>query len=440
MGIQQFRMKHINTIKFTFFILLLSTSFFIGCTQSNNDNPKLILQKTYLVDDKSGKIYRKPNFISIGNDKYMDFVIYPDYILRYDFETGKLITILDSIHFNIDSLIEKTYQVYNKKTFLYLPHNKSSLSNANKNLYQVAPFSTDGNYYYIPVGIKSQAKFVYNNEPNDKTRNTSEDKNAKDYLKKMEEKHIDSIQKFYASSNVVSEETNNFIIVTDKNFKQLNIFPLEIDFNDYFISKQKCGYYFQNNFYFSSFARNITMASDELSLQGYEPSFYFTAISLSKDGIRNKRPIINKRLINSDIYSVSQGLSRKVSYAVTEDKLIASMGKEFINLSDNKLYSHQPILDNKEYISHLSINNKFIIYTTEKYVRKKQISKEAAAFGAADSIAECYIKVQNLENDKLVLKSNLKLQGMYSLSASGELYEYLEKSDSILINKFKIKL
>ena len=431
-------MRRIDFIKFTFLILLLSTSFFIGCTQYNN-SPKILLQKTYVVDDKKGKIYRKPYFISIDNNKCMDLVIYPDYLLRYDFETGKLITILDSIHFNIDSLIEKTYQVYNKKTFLYLPHSKGSLVNANKNLYQVAPFSSDLNYYYIPIGIKSQAKFIYNKASNIEIGNAIEDKRAKDYLKRMEERRIDSIQKFYASANVVSEETNNFIIVTDKNFKQLNILPLEIDLNDYYISKQKCGYFFGNNYYFSTFSKNISVASDEQSLQGYEPSFYFTAISISKDRINNKRPIINKKMINSDVYSISQGLSRKVSYTVKDNNLIASMGKELINLSENKIYNHQPLLDDKEYISHLCINDKFIIYTTDKYVRKKQISKEAASFGSADSIAECFIKIQDLENDKLILKSNLKTQSIYSLSNTGDLYEYVEKSDSILINKYIIK-
>ena len=417
---------------------MLGTSLFIRCTQHSVYHPALSLVKTYSIDDKAGKIYRKPYYIACETDKYMDFVIYPDYLLRFDYASGKLITMLDSIHYNIDSLTSKTYQVINQNIFEYLPHDKASLCNANKNLYQVAPFSSSGNFYYIPVGIKTLAKFVYKKTNKSETNNSKENKTAENYAKKLREKNVDSIQRFYASANVVSEQINNFIIVTDKNFKQVNIFPLEIDCDDYYISKQKCGYCFNNVFYFSSFAKNITTASDEKTLVGYEPSSFFTAISLNRYGITGKKPIIEKKLINSEAYSMSQGLSRKVSYAVKDDQLIASMGKELINLTANTLYNHQPVLDEKEYISHLGFSNNLIVYTSEKYMKRKQISKETQAFGAVDSISNCYLNIQDMANDEIILKKELKLKIMYTLSNSGNLYEYLEKSDSLLINKYQI--
>lgn len=418
---------------------MLSAFVFETCTQHFINVPKVNFEKTYFINDDKGKISHKPFQISCETDKFMDFTIFPDKIIRYDYDSNKVITIFDSIKFNIDSVIAQTYQVAYKSKFLYLPHKPEALQNANKNLYQISPISSDNEHYYIPIGIKSNAEFVFQNinENGDKNKVLSpiEKKTIE-----LEKKKLDSIKQIYGNSKVVSVEMNNFIIVTDKNFKQISMFPLYYESAESFVAKRKRGYVYNNTYYFSLLLKSIKVLSDEKDISGYEPASFFTAFSFSKNGITATKPIIDKKLINPEEYSLVQNSTRQISYGVNENQLIASMGRELLNLTANKLYTIQPKLEEKEYITNFGFKEDYVIYTTNKYVKRKVINKEFLAAGYTDTLGFNYLKVQDRKNKDIVLTKELKLNAMYTISQAGNLYEYIESGDSLKINKYTIKL
>ncbi len=414
---------------------MLSALAIASCTQHSSNAPSLELQNTYLIDDSQGKLYRTPHQVICETDQYMDFIIFPNYIIRYDFATKKLTTLFDSIHFNIDSLNEKTYGVINKNKFHYLPHAKDAVQNANKNLYQIAPIAYSNDKYYIPIGIKTNAEFVTSQASEN---NTSNIKNK--VTEMLEKRKVDSIKRIYGNSKVFSVEMNNFIIETDKNFNQTNAYAINYTDNECFLAKRKRGYVHNNNYYFSLLPQSLRKFSDEKDLTGYEPSSYFSVFSLTKDGIASNKPLINKGMIKSDQYCLTQFNTRIVSYSIHNDKLIASLGKELLNLTDNSLYAYQPILEEKEYISNIGFSNDYIVYTTDKYIRRKQITKELLSFGITDTIGVSYLKVQDIKTNEIVLTQELKQKSIYTLSPTCNLYEYNEKGDSLKVNSYKLKL
>src|SRR5207253_1087993 len=137
---------------------------------------------------------------------------------------------------------------------------------------------------------------------------------------------------------------------------------------------------------------------------------YFT---LSDSGILATKLLISKKVINGGLYTWSRHLLQKISYFATEKGLLASMGKEIVNLTANKLYRVQPILETDEYISNFSVTETHILYTTEKYEKQESGSNK---FGYVNSLSSCNVKIMNIDNNKLIVNKVLNPDAIYFIS------------------------
>jgi Fe2+ or Zn2+ uptake regulation protein len=167
-----------------------------------------------------------------------------------------------------------------------------------------------------------------------------------------------------------------------------------------------------------------------------EPNFFFKVFTLSEKGITSSKSIIDKKFINSNLYSCSKHLFYKTSYKVHNNELIASLGKEFLNLTTNSLYKNQPILEENEFVSNFCFSGDYIIYTTEKFEREKNITHE---HGFLTTLNQSFVKVIDIKTKELIFAKELDAKGIYTISPSNSIYEYIENKDSLNIKKISIQ-
>ena len=412
-----------NRSKFIFRILFIGLVAFLfeRCSHSGDTKKSTIqfkLEKSVSIDDEKGLIHNTPFRINCDSDQFLGFLISPNKLIGFDVDKRKLSVLVDSIDFNVDSLIDITYQPRDIKKYAYLKHSDKDIKNYDNNLFSLSPISFYNGMYYIPLAIKTKAKYVF------------EDSN-----KNADKRISDSIKAMYGNAEVLSIESLSYIVVTDKNFKQKTIFPFYSHTEDGFLKKSKGSFVFNNQYYFPLVSNEIHAASDSMNIKGMEPKYFFKVFTFSKDGIISSKSIIDKKLINSEQYTWSKHLFQKASYRVNKNELIASLGKEFLNLTANRLYSVQPVLDEKEYISNFSFSGDYIIYTTEKYEKE---GKEYHEHGYLTSLTQCFLKIEDVRTNELVFTKELNVKGIYTISPSNTIYEYLENKDSLKINKFSI--
>ena len=120
---------------------------FFGCT-SGSDNIKLKeLEPIKIVDDLH-PLSENPDKILVISDSTIGFVVYPNLFSIYNILTGKNVFNYDSLHINVDSIIEKTFQEYNKGKLTYQKHTDSDFHSKDGSLFQVNSFISYHNNYY----------------------------------------------------------------------------------------------------------------------------------------------------------------------------------------------------------------------------------------------------------------------------------------------------
>lgn len=395
---------------------------FVRCNPSSDSKQKSTiefkLEKTISIDDKEGLIHNTPFRINCDSDQFLGFLISPNKLIGFDIEKKKLSVLFDSIHFDIDSLITKTYQELDSKKYKYLKHTAKEMKNYDNSLFTLLPISFNKGMYYIPLGVRTKADYVFENGANSKDK-----------------KSVDSLRAIYGNSKIHSIETLNYIVVTDKGFKQLNIFPFLTKSEDGFLSKSKGSFVFNNRYYFPIMSNEVNFPSDSLNIKGIEPNYFFKEFTFSKEGIVSSKSIIDKKMIHSEQYTWSKHVRQKTSYRINKNELIASLGKEFLNLTTNSLYSTQPILDENEFVSNFCFSGNYIIYIAEKY--EKDL-KDFHPHGFLTALSECNLKIEDIRTNELVYTKELKVKGIYTISPSNTIYEYYENKDSLEINKYSI--
>ncbi len=398
---------------------LLATGAFLleRCASADKSN-QVRLEQRFTIDDEDGLIRSRPAKISCEDDTNFRITIFPQKILNFSASTNRLTVLFDSIRFNLDSLIKKTYQERHTAEYVYLPHTQKEISNYDHNLYILFSYSKYKGKYYIPVAIKTKAELAFGqaNGP-------------------LQQKLLDSLKDLYGNAKVNSLEDLSFIIVTDNDFNQEKIIPFYGKSMDGVISKVKGGYMYENNYYYSLHSRKITTKSDSLSIEGMEPDYFYQYFTLTDTGVSATKLLIEKKLIASGQYTWSRHLLQKVSYFESPEGLLASMGKELVNLSTNKLYTVQPILEPDEYISNFRLTKEYLTYTTEKYEKQETGS---AKYGYINSLSSCNIKMMNISRKKLVIDVPMKTEAIYFFSPGDLLYQYVEDKDSIKINKYSL--
>ncbi len=402
---------------FLFLLLVSGITFFERCARTN-DNDKLVPDATCLIKDDNGFIRAKPLRISCEHENNFKFLITPDRIVEYD-NNSKLVKVLfDSIRFDVDSLIAATYQVKYKHTYRYYKHKPKELRNVDHNLYVINPFSYYKERYYLPISIKALAENVFDDATNSKDKRL-----------------LDSIKNLYGNNKVNSLENLSFVLVADKDFKQLNIIPFYLKSKEGFISKTKGSFFYEGNYYFSIHSNKVKCPSDSFSIKGLEPDFYYKSFTLSDTGISSSKSLIDKKMVNPEQYTWSRHLMQNLSFFVSGKGLIASQGRELINISTQQLYPKQPILEPDEFVSNFLISGKYIIYLTEKYDKQQTGTKQ---YGYVNNLGSVEISVMDTGDNKIVAQHHLKTDGVYTLTPPNILYEYLEDKNSVLINKYII--
>ncbi len=395
----------------------MTASQLVRCGHSGKKS-NLRLEQSYLVSDDNGLIRTLPNKITLIEDSVFRFLVPPDKFLEYNIKTKKLNVLLDKIDFNIDSLISITYQPLNIHKYRYYHHSDKDLKNYDHNLFVLSNFSFYNNHYYIPVSLKALAENVFD-----------------DVLNSKNKRKIDSIKALYGNNKVNSLESLSYMLVTDKDFKQTNIFPFDLKNKEGNVTKTKGSYYYAGNYYFPLHSKKVVCPSDSMSLKGMEPDYYFRAYSVSENNITAGKLLVEKSLIHSEEYNWSRHLMQRISYFESDQGLLASMGKEIINLTANKLFSIQPVLESDEYVSNFSLKDNYLIYTTEKFEKPGLGTK---TYGYVNSLSSCNIKMLDIKSNKMLINEPLKSEGMYLISPSNFLYEYDENKDSVEINKYSL--
>ena len=296
------------------------------------------------------------------------------------------------------------------------------MKNLNKSLYKVFHPAKVDNGFIIPVIIRTLS--LYN-----------PDKVAKTYSAKK----ADSLRALYGNANVTLGNFLYFLIKTDENMHQQKIMPIYPDVPDAVISLYKRIYFYNNKLISPLLFYNLKDVSDTTSLKNYSPSYYFSSFGIADNGLEKSKPLISKRLINLNKYNTATHAQRRISYAVNNNELVASMGLEFLNLTKDSIYRVQPILDEKEYVSCLSFDKNEIIIMTEKYMPAKLVTPEMSMLGTTDSLAERTLKIQDIKSNSIIFTKTFEIKGVYSITPSKNIYEYIEKGDSLVLNKYSIK-
>ncbi len=414
-----YRFKKILTLLFIVWVAFL----FERCNSSSvnkTNRIQLTLEKSILINDDKGLIRNTPHIITSTSDNRLNLLITPNKLLQFDILTNKLSALFDTIKFNIDSLIEKTYMVTNEKKYKYLKHTAKDLKNYDHVLYSLSPVSYENGNYYIPIAIKAKAENI--------EENSIKNKDVK--------KTIDSVKIKYGGYTIVSLENLNFIIIADSSYHQQAIFPYIPHTEDGFVKPKKGSFMFNKQLYIPMISSDILFNSDSITIKGMEPNFFFRVFTLSEKGITGSKSIIDKKLINSNLYSLSKHLSYKASYRVNNNELIVSLGKDFLNLTTNSLYKTQPILEENEFVSNFCFSGDYIIYTTEKFEREKNITHEHGFF---TTLNQNFVKVIDIKTNELVFTRELDAKGIYTISPSNSIYEYIENKDSLNIKKFNMR-
>jgi len=391
-----------------------------GCKHHADRTATVTLDKTGNITDETGLIARHPSEIMCFRDNKVCLLIPPNKLLCYNFDNHKLDAVFDTIAFNIDSAVSATYRIHNGID--YLPHDAKALKNENKSLYKLFHPAQLDSGYMIPVIIRTLS--LYDPATVAKTYTT---------------KRADSLRAIYGNASVTVGNFLYFVIKADENMHQQQIMPIYSNVSDAVISLYKRIYFYNNKIYSPLLYYSLKEVSDTTSMKSYSPSYYFNSFDISNKGLENPKALISKRLIKLDNYTKAMHAQRRVSYAVNNNELIASMGLELLNLTKDSTYRVQPILDEKEYISNFSVGKNEIIYLTEKYVPAKVITPEMSMLGATDSLAERRLKIQDVKSNSIILSKSLEAKGVYTISSSQNIYEYLEKGNSLVLNKYSIK-
>jgi hypothetical protein len=377
---------------FIYFTAPVMCALLAGCAHNAGKGYTIVLTDSVVISDK-GKIGNSYGLFA-ENDSSLYLLNIPNEVFRLSLSSGTASPVFDSLDINIDSVIACTYQKKNAGKMIYSKHTGRELQNTDKSLFQVYSVSPSENGFFIPVSVTAEAGYT---DP--------------EFIKKQfagATMNMDSIIAVYGSAGIKSIDFLFFLLETDRQFHIKRIEPLYgvPGTNNYSILPLK-GCFARNGVLFIPNV-NATVSGilfDSVSIENREPSFYFCSQSL--EGAKSCKPIIPEQLIDGSKHSLLSHVTDAVSYSVYKGRVISSMGKELIDLDNDRPFEFQPSLDTYERIEAISVMQDILVLVVSNKTLIPFSQKEKRQFGTTMELNEKHIRMYDPSSGELLMDQRM---------------------------------
>jgi len=368
------------------YLLLISVCIaLLGCTHGNKPNFTIIAVDSFELAD-NGRIASSFNIFA-ENDSVLEIQNIPNQIYRVDLLKKQIVNILDSLTFDIDSLIAATYQKRNIRSIIYSKHTEKELKNFDKSLFQTYSPVRDNNKIYLPIAITAEARYL-----------------SAEAVRGAFTNNMDSLISGYGATNITSIDFLNFLLITDLNFKVIGIkplYPLDKKQNLYLMPVKDC-YIYNDIFYCPVIASGMKgMGFDSVSIENNEPPYYFNTFNVNAPD--NSKNIISSDIVNGKQISVQSNIVDEIKYCQYKSRIISGFGNQLFDLSNNKLFEFQPDFSENENIEDFTFIDHFICIIIAKRV-KLPLSDPKRMYGITTQIGERYIKIVDITDGSEVIR------------------------------------
>lgn len=356
----------------------------MGCTHKADDL-SVGEKQTTVIDESKLVIMRTPANLSFISDSVVAVSHSRQKLSLYNYYNGQNLQNFSLDKFNFDSLISATYRKKYDGIKAYQYDKGYELNGEN---YQLVNYCCTNKTYYLYISLLAVVDNL---------------KDSSEVVKMMNSDASKKLGNVIKDAHISIYDYVNFMFTLDNRFRIKEVTPMYAEDR---IKKQSYFAYFHKNFMVDKGYIYVPVAktNDRINLEekidNHKSNFAFAKINLHDQN--DVQLIINYGDLDFSEYRTQDYFETHCTYIADHDDLLASTGKEIINLQTHQKLFAKENLNNDEWIDNFYKKEDRLFLSTYNKTHLKSI-KISDHICPVDSITESHLKVFDTKSNKIII-------------------------------------